>query len=182
MPEELPAMSSKKEPLVTRVNEAVKAGQLQTSTAKNISMFLRDERSPCSEQTIAELVATEQWGELNDRFYKTLAFGTGGLRGRTIGKIVTKAERGEAGENERPQLPCVGTNAMNFFNVRRATEGLVAYLHEIGPTDSRPASKARIPKRPKIVIACDSRHFSKEFTELAAKTAAENACDACPFD
>ena len=45
-------------------------------------------------------------GELNDRFYKTLAFGTGGLRGRTIGKIVTKAERGEAaptrGRNSPP--------------------------------------------------------------------------------
>ena len=163
------------------VNKAVKAGQLLTSTAQNISMFLRDERSPYSEQTIAELAATEEWGELNDRFYKTLAFGTGGLRGRTIGKIVTRAERGEAGNNERPQFPCVGTNAMNFFNVRRATQGLVAYLHEADSADSRPADKARTPK-PKIVIAYDSRHFSEEFTELAAKTAAENACDACVFD
>ncbi len=34
--------------------------------------------------------------ELNDRFYRTLSFGTGGLRGRTIGKIVTAAERGKA--------------------------------------------------------------------------------------
>ena len=62
-----------------------------------------------------------EWAELNDRFYKTLAFGTGGLRGRTIGKIVTKAERGQGRPNERPEFPCVGTNAMNFFNVSRAT-------------------------------------------------------------
>ena len=71
-----------------------------------------------------------QWQELNDRFYQTLAFGTGGLRGRTIGKIVTAAERGNAREGERPEFPCVGTNAMNFYNVNRATRGLVAYLHD----------------------------------------------------
>src|SRR5437868_6653113 len=99
MPEELPAMSSKTEPLERMVNKAVKSGQLLKSTAQNISMFLRDASSPSSRQTIAELAATEEWGELNDRFYKTLAFGTGGLRGRTIGRIVTRAERGEAGKN-----------------------------------------------------------------------------------
>jgi phosphoglucomutase len=36
--------------------------------------------------------------------------------------------------------------------------------------------------KPKIVIACDTRHYSKQFTELAAKTAAENGCDAAVFD
>ena len=36
-----------------------------------------------------------EWTELNDRFFRTLAFGTGGLRGRTIGKVVTNAERGK---------------------------------------------------------------------------------------
>ena len=39
-----------------------------------------------------ELALGKNWAELNDRFFKTLAFGTGGLRGRTIGKIVTKDE------------------------------------------------------------------------------------------
>ena len=147
MPEELPAMSSKNEPLEAMINEALEAGRLLESSAQNISIFLRDARSPCSEQAIAELATTEEWAELNDRFYKTLAFGTGGLRGRTIGKIVTKAEQGEAGKNEPPQFPCVGTNAMNFFNVSRATQGLVAYLHEVDSADSRPTSKAHIAKR-----------------------------------
>src|SRR5439155_6340796 len=134
--------------LKAMINEAVEAGRLLESSAQNISIFLRDARSPSSEQAIAELAATEEWAELNDRFYKTLAFGTGGLRGRTIGKIVTKAERGEAGKNERPQFPCVGTNAMNFFNVSRATQGLVAYLHEWH-------SKNGVSGKPKIVIAHD---------------------------
>src|SRR5438046_5393245 len=164
MPEELAAMSSKKKPLETMINEAVEGGQLLESTAQNISMFLRGAPSPYYKQAVAELAAAEEWAELNDRFYKTLAFGTGGLRGRTIGKIVTKAERGEARENERPQFPCVGTNAMNFFNVSRATQGLVAYLHAW-------RGKKGISGKAKIVIAHDPRHFSEDFTELVAKIA-----------
>lgn len=175
-------MSSKNEPLETTLSQAVEAGHLLASTAQNISMLLRDATSPFYEQAVRELAAREEWAELNDRFYRTLAFGTGGLRGRTIGRIVTSAERGAAAENERPQFPCVGTNAMNFFNVSRATQGLVAYLHEVSSTDLLPTRKGRAVKRPKIVIASDSRHFSKEFTELAAKTAAENGCDACVFE
>jgi phosphoglucomutase len=168
-------MSSKNKPLETAIRKAVDAGQLLESTAQNISTLLCDAPSPFYEQAVGELAKRQEWAELNDRFYKTLAFGTGGLRGRTIGKIVTRAERGEAGQDERPQFPCVGTNAMNFFNVSRATQGLVAYLHEW-------RAQEKIKGKPKIVIACDSRYFSKEFTELAARTATENGCDACVFE
>jgi phosphoglucomutase len=168
-------MSSRGEQLATGIGDAVSAGRLLKSTADNISTLLGGAPSPFYAETVAELIAKEEWDELNDRFYKTLAFGTGGLRGRTIGKIVTSAERGEAGQNERPQFPCVGTNAMNFFNVSRATQGLVAYLREW-------RTQEKIAGRPRIVIAHDSRHFSKEFTKLAAKTAAANGCDACVFE
>ena len=163
--------------LNSKIDAALSGGQLLGSAAENIRALLDRPEDPVYPAAILELARAGKWAELNDRFYRTLAFGTGGLRGRTIGKIVTRAERGEAGENERPQFPCVGTNAMNFFNVRRATQGLVAYLHEVGSTQARATGK-----RPKMVIAHDSRHFSKEFTELAAKTAAENGCDACVFE
>lgn len=146
-----------------------------TSAAENIRTFLHGSEMPVYTATIKELAEAGEWSELNDRFYKTLAFGTGGLRGRTMGKIVTKAERGKAAQNDRPQHPCVGTNAMNFFNVSRATQGLVAYLHDW-------RGKEGIAGKPKLVIAHDPRHFSKEFTELAAKTAADNGCDAFVFD
>jgi phosphoglucomutase len=168
-------MPSKSEPLETTITEAARAGLLLGSAAQNISTLLRGAPPPFFEQAVAELVRAQQWSELNDRFYQTLAFGTGGLRGRTIGKIVTRAERGEARKNERPQFPCVGTNAMNFFNVSRATQGLVAYLHAW-------RGKKGISGKPKIVIAHDSRHFSEDFTQLAAKIAAENGCDACIFE
>ena len=175
MPEELAAMPAKSKPLEVKIADAVAAGELLESAAQNISALLRGAPSPFYEKVVAELAAKGDWSELNDRFYKTLAFGTGGLRGRTIGKIVTSAERGTAGQNERPEHPCVGTNAMNFYNVSRATQGLVAYLHEW-------RGKEKISGKPKIVIAHDTRHFSEEFTELVAKTAAENGCDACVFE
>jgi phosphoglucomutase len=157
---------------------ATQSGELRASTVANIRELLGASASPVYAAAVSELALAGKWAELNDRFYKTLAFGTGGLRGRTIGKIVTEAERGASdapGANERPEFPCVGTNAMNFFNVSRATQGLVAYLHGW-------RAQEKIEGRPKIVIAHDSRHFSREFTELAAKTAAENGCDACVFD
>src|SRR5207249_1330729 len=105
-----------------------------TQLARDSFSFIRRCRhlsARCGDaEFLQQLLAGGHWDELSDRFYKTLEFGTGGLRGRTIGKIVTKAERGNAGADERPQFPCVGTNAMNFANVNRATQGLVAYAKE----------------------------------------------------
>lgn len=161
--------------LTALMEEAARTGDLLASAAENIRELLGASASAVVPAAVSELARAGEWAELNDRFYKTLAFGTGGLRGRTIGKIVTGAERGDAGDTDRPQFPCVGTNAMNFFNVSRATQGLVAYLHEW-------RAQGKIEGRPKIVIAHDSRHFSKEFTDLAAMTASENNCDACVFE
>jgi len=161
--------------LNARIEQAVAHGQLIGSSAKNIRTLLEGAGSDVYFRSVKELVDAAEWQELNDRFYQTLAFGTGGLRGRTIGKIATTAERGNAREGERPELPCVGTNAMNFFNINRATRGLVAYLQDWNRREG-------IPTKPKLVIAHDPRFFSKEFAELTAKVAAENGCDAFVFD
>jgi phosphoglucomutase len=160
--------------LDAKTEQAVGHGQLLASSAKNIQTLLEGGRSDVYFRSVKELVDAAEWQELNDRFYQTLAFGTGGLRGRTIGKIVATAERGNAREGERPEFPCVGTNAMNFFNINRATRGLVAYLQD---WNRREGSSTK----PKLVIAHDPRFFSKEFAELAAKVAAENGCDAFVF-
>jgi phosphoglucomutase len=157
------------------IARAVAAGHLGETTEANISALLACARTELYAEVIAELADNEQWAELNDRFFRTLAFGTGGLRGRTIGKVVTKAERGNAPDDQPPEFPCVGTNAMNFYNVSRATQGLVAYLQEW-------RRQQKIEGKAKIVIACDTRHYSKQFSELAAKTAAENGCDAAIFE
>src|SRR5437762_6321369 len=175
MTEQLPAMPAEVEELNSRIACAVANGQLMESTAKNIGTLLSGAQTNLYFSSVNELADRCEWSELNDRFYQTLAFGTGGLRGRTIGKIVTAAERGKAREGERPEFPCVGTNAMNFFNINRATRGLVDYLHDWN-------RREQISTKPRIVIAHDPRFFSKEFAALAAKVAAENGCDAFVFD
>src|SRR5215468_1330256 len=63
----------------------------------------------------------------------------------------------------------------NFFNINRATHGLVAYLQDWNRREG-------ISAKPKIVIAHDPRFFSKEFAQLAAQVGAENGCDAFVFD
>jgi len=175
MTEEFPAMPADIEELNPTIKQAVAQGQLIESSAKNIRTLLEGAASDVYFRSVKELVDAAEWQELNDRFYQTLAFGTGGLRGRTIGEIVTTTERGNAGEGERPEFPCVGTNAMNFFNINRATRGLVAYLQDW-------TRREGISTKPKLVIAHDPRFFSKEFAQLAAKVAAENGCDAFVFD
>ncbi len=153
---------------------ALDAAKLLDSVSENIRLLVGAGTSPSYAESVTQLAEGGQWGELVDRFWRTLAFGTGGLRGRTIGRVVTTTERGNAKDGARPDLPCVGTNAMNFFNISRAVQGLVSYCHAW-------FAKNKHKGRPKIVIAHDTRHFSREFAELAAKIAVELGCDAGLF-
>ena len=145
-----------------RLEEAVQAGDLLEDSKKNILRLLDSSGTVARvEESVRELVDAGAWGELNDRFYRTLAFGTGGLRGRTIGKVVTKAEMGKPAALGRPEFPAVGTNCMNEGNVSRATQGLVNYLKRMFPKEL-----------PTVVFAHDTRFFSREFADLAARTVA----------
>lgn len=154
---------------------AVKDGKLLESSLSNIRLLLAGTKSPVALQAVEELAAAEQWQELNDRFYKTLAFGTGGLRGRTIGNVITKAEQGKGRINGRPEAPCVGTACMNYFNVGRAMRGLIIYVkRHVAATD--PGRKAR------LVIGHDTRHFSRDFAEYCAKIGTDLGCDIFLFD
>ena len=148
---------------------------LLESSAANIEALLAAHPEDCERASIAELAAAGQWEELNNRFFRTLAFGTGGLRGKTIGAVVTEAERGTPQAMERPQFPCTGTNAMNYRNVSRATQGLVAYVKEW-------AAREKLPQRPRICLSYDTRYFSREFADLAAKVITELGCDALVFE
>src|SRR5438067_2311355 len=161
--------------LTEQIDRALSDGKLRADAAENIRRILSGEEGDFAARVIGELSQASEWEELNYRFYKTLAFGTGGLRGRTIGKIVTSSERGTPTALGRPEFPCVGTNAMNYFNVGRATRGLVTYIQKW-------RSRQRMEGRPKIAIAHDTRHFSQEFARLAAETASAKGCDAIVFD
>ena len=86
--------------------------------------------------------------EIEDRFYKELEFGTGGLRG-VIG---------------------AGTNRMNIYTVRKATQGLANYIIKQGGKDRG------------VAIAYDSRRMSPEFADEAALCLAANGIKAYVFD
>jgi phosphoglucomutase len=167
--------------LEAKLDQAVSSKALLSDAQKNILALLAASSNPLYRASIEELADQGLWEELNDRFFITLKFGTGGLRGRTVGAIVTSVECGKAKRtgdkrlDERPDHPCVGTNAMNFFNVSRATRGLVAYIKTY-------RANAGLTGKPSVVIAHDTRHFSKEFAQFAAQVATDHGADVHLFD
>ena len=101
------------------------------------------------EETKAELKAIEgNEKEIEDRFYMDLEFGTAGLRG-VIG---------------------AGTNRMNVYTVRKATQGLANYILSL-----KAEGKG-------VAIAYDSRHMSPEFADEAALCLAANGIKAYVFE
>jgi phosphoglucomutase len=150
-------------------SEAV--AKLLSSTQQNITRVCNDPATePRDRASIDELLAAKAWTELDDRFFRDLAFGTGGMRGRTIGKIVTKAEAGKPQPLDRPEFPGTGTNMLNFGNVHRAVSALGAYLIEGYPGEKL-----------SVVIAHDTRHFSRAFAQAAAKSLNALGIDALLF-
>jgi phosphoglucomutase len=149
---------------------AAQRGALLASSLQNIRALLAASSQPLYLQAVEQLAEGGHWEELNDRFYQTLKFGTGGLRGRTIGRVVSAAERGNAAEGQPPEHPCVGTNSMNYYNIARATRGLVAYLRAWRANSGQ-------SQLPAIVISHDTRLFSAEFARFAARVACENGAN-----
>ncbi|KAF0092980.1 MAG: phosphoglucomutase [Puniceicoccaceae bacterium 5H] len=148
---------------LSKLQQAHQDGKLLESSLENATAYLQGGFLPeWGEASLAELAEKEAWDELNDRFYQTLKFGTGGMRSRTIGNVVTEAERGTPGPQETPEHAAVGSAMMNDFNVIRATIGLFNYCAR------HLEQKYGRREVPRLVIAHDVRHFSRHFTELAA--------------
>ncbi len=107
------------------------------------------EDSYFDQNTKEELKAIEgNEAEIEDRFYKELDFGTGGLRG-VIG---------------------AGTNRMNIYTVRKATQGLANYILKQGGAEKG------------VAVAYDSRFMSPEFADEAALCLAANGIKAYVFE
>ena len=161
--------------LLDSITTAEASGTLLASSAENIRKMLVRGGSPLVEAVIAELSGSCRWEELNNRFFRTLAFGTGGLRGKTIGEVITSVEAGTGRPDGRPEHACIGTNAMNDYNIIRATRGLATYVREWHGRGNRPG-------RPSICISYDTRFFSREFADLSARVMTELGCDALLFE
>jgi phosphoglucomutase len=110
-----------------------------------------------AQAALAELIAAQAWDELEDRFFRELSFGTGGMRGRVIGRRPAPSELGPGGL-DAPQHPAIGASTMNDVTVARATMGLFRCTAE--NVAGRP---------PRFVVAHDVRFFSRRFAELAAR-------------
>lgn len=160
--------------LLSQITRAVSEGRLLSSTEENIRFLLKEDSTSLTRESVTELVKSRQWQELNDRFFRTLHFGTGGLRGKTIRPVITQSEQGASLRGECPQFPSVGTNMMNDFTVTKAAKGLAKYVKEFFDNES-------CEERPKICIAHDTRHFSRRFAEICARKCAEEGCDALIF-
>lgn len=161
--------------LAVTIQAAASSGKLLESSARNILAMLEKSTSAVDAASIRELVQTENWTELDNRFFRLIAFGTGGLRGKTIGATVTSVEQGAPQPLGKPEFPCAGTNAMNYYNISRATQGLAQYVKEYFATTGRPG-------KPAICICHDTRFYSREFAELAARVITEYGCDAYLFE
>ena len=101
------------------------------------------------EETKQELKAiADNENEIKERFYKDLEFGTAGLRG-VIG---------------------AGTNRLNIYTVRKATQGLANYILQKGLQEKG------------VAIAYDSRRMSPEFADEAALCLNANGIKAYVFE
>lgn len=98
-------------------------------------------------QEIKQLISDENDNEIIDRFHKDLEFGTGGLRS-IIG---------------------MGSNRINKYNVRKATQAMAQTVLALNP------------KSPKAAISYDCRNFSKEFAMEVAGVFAANGIKAYIF-
>ena len=162
--------------LIETIESAGAEGFLLESAVSNLKIWASSNFLPeWVVASINELVQKEQWEELNDRFYQNMTFGTGGIRGRTIGKFSTSAEHGTLSAMGTPEHAAVGTNVLNDFNLIKVVIGLYRYAKFHLET-------CESIDQPRIVIAHDVRHFSRHFCELAASTWTKLGGQALIFD
>lgn len=117
---------------------------LDPETKTHVDAWLSGPYDEETKEKIRQLLANNP-SEITDAFYKNLTFGTGGMRG----------------------IMGLGSNRMNSYTVRSATQGLANYL-----------LSQITGKTLNVLIGFDSRHHSKEFAEETAKVLAGNGIKA----
>ncbi len=110
------------------------------SAEKNIQSWLEGPYDPEAKAEIRRLLEIDPKA-LSDAFFKNLSFGTGGMRG----------------------IMGIGTNRMNTYTIRKATQGLANYIKK-QPEETKHT----------VFIGYDVRHHSREFAEETAKVFAGN--------
>ncbi|MFH0795058.1 MAG: phospho-sugar mutase [bacterium] len=125
-------------------------GKSHEEVLKTVSQWLGPDYDQETRKELQDLIDSGAGKELLDRFYLDLQFGTGGMRG----------------------VMAAGTNRMNNYVVRQATQGLCNYLR----------SKYFKLSEIRAVVAHDCRHNSQEFARETACVFAANGVKAYLFD
>src|SRR6184192_187432 len=95
-----------------KIAQATKDGKLLPSAAENLNAWLQAGLPEWAAKSMTELIERGEWSELNDRFFRYLEFGTGGMRGRTIGVKPAAAETGKPDGKGSPEHAAIGSNLM----------------------------------------------------------------------
>jgi phosphomannomutase len=147
-----------------RLDLALADSKLTPAAAQNVRKWLTAPYLAEFAPAVAEHIAAEQWRELEDVFWTTIPFGTGGRRGK---------------------MYAIGTNAINDRTIGESAQGLADYVKEAvlkseASLGEEPSPPAPLPDHEYMVpgegstkplacaIAYDTRHRSREFAELCA--------------
>jgi len=124
---------------IAQLEAAATAGKLSPSTVRNIRHWLTEPYLEEYAAQVADHLAAGKWQELDDAFWTTIPFGTGGRRGR---------------------LYPIGCNAINDRTIGESAQGLADYVKR--------SSEAPVPVF-SCAIAYDTRRRSREFAELCSE-------------
>jgi phosphoglucomutase/phosphomannomutase len=126
-----------------QLDVAAATGKVSPAAVENIRTWLTAPYLAEYAPAVAEHIAAGKWQVLEDLFWTTIPFGTGGRRGR---------------------LYPIGTNAINDRTIGESAQGLADYVRDV--VGGAPGT----PGRPlACAIAYDTRHRSREFAELCAR-------------
>ncbi len=134
---------------LAQLDAAAAAGKLSASAAANIRTWLTQPYLRDYVPQVEEHLAAEKWPELEEAFWTTIPFGTGGRRGR---------------------MYPIGCNAINDRTIGETAQGLADYVKQCLKSQAVGASVPRDPQRRlSCAIAYDTRHRSRQFAELCAE-------------
>ncbi|MEN6405834.1 MAG: phospho-sugar mutase [Thermoguttaceae bacterium] len=126
------------------LDAATAANKLSSHAAANIRIWLTEPYLADYAPQVAEHLESGQWQALEEAFWTTIPFGTGGRRGR---------------------MYPIGCNAINDRTIGESAQGLADYVRQ-QTADERKKDSHRVLS---CVIAYDTRHRSRHFAELCAE-------------
>ena len=129
---------------LAQLEAAAASKKLSASAVENIRTWLTQPYLRDYAPQVAGLLADEKWQELEDAFWTTIPFGTGGRRGR---------------------MYPVGCNAINDRTIGESAQGLADYVKKQADADLQRDPHRRLS----CAIAYDTRHRSRHFAELCSE-------------